>query len=216
AGFHVEGEEVIPHIFGEIAAGEPLHVDAVLERVLAFPPDGLALTRRECAEEVVEAVVARVFPVKLLVRSLQEANFAQITVFVLGCECDVHAGGAVNAAKLDKPTDQSLPGTARVRARPYQEPAAGRRREWYRDLQFRIIVAARMGISLSPALVEYIFAARVALEIARRRGDERTVGGLHQYMLNVPTGAGADRFRCFQSREKRVRQERVVGYLLNG
>ena len=169
---------MIPHVLGEVAAGEPLHVDAVLERFLALAADGLALARRERAEEIVEAAIAGVLPVELLVGALQESELAEEAVFVFGRESDVHAGRAVDAAKLDEPADQSLARIARVPAGPHQQPAAGRRRERYRDLQFRIVVAAGVVIGLGPAVVEHVFAARVALEIAGRGGNERAVGGV--------------------------------------
>ena len=89
---------------------------------------------------------------ELLVGALQEAEFAEEAVFVFGRKRDVYAGRAVDPAKLDEPADQSLARIARVRTGPHQEPAAGRRRERYRDLQFRIVVAAGMGVGLRPAL----------------------------------------------------------------
>src|SRR6185437_14040926 len=106
-----------------------VHLDAVLERLFAFAPDGLALARRERAEEVIEAAIAGILPVELLVGALQEAELAEETVFGFGRECDVHARGAVDAAKLDEPADQCLAGIGCWRARPHQQPGTGRRRE---------------------------------------------------------------------------------------
>ena len=91
---------------------------------------------------------------------------------------------------------------AGMRTGPHQEPAAGRRRERHRDLQFRVIAAAGMRIGLRPAVVEHVFAARVALEVAGRGGNERAVGASDQQMLDLPAGTAADRFRGFQRREK--------------
>jgi hypothetical protein len=189
---------MIPYVFGEITAGEPMHVDAILERILAFASDRLALARGKRDEEILEAAVAGILPVELLIGALQESEFAQEAVFGLGRERDMHPRSAIDAAELDKPAGQCSAGVACPRAGPHQEPAAGRRREGDSDLQFRIVVAASMGVRLGPALVEDIFAARMAFEIAGRCGHERTVGGLHQQMLNVPTGPCADRFRTLQ------------------
>ena len=61
-GLHIEFEECVPHLFGEIAAGEPVHADAVCQRVVPLAADGLALARRQRAEEIVEAREARGFP----------------------------------------------------------------------------------------------------------------------------------------------------------
>ena len=45
AGFHVESKECVPHAFGEVGAGQPMHVDARRERVGTLAPDGLSLAR---------------------------------------------------------------------------------------------------------------------------------------------------------------------------
>ena len=165
----------------------------------------LRLRDASAAEEIVEAAIAGILPVELLVGALQEAELAQEAVFVFGREGDVYAGRAVDAAKLDEPAGERLARIARVRTGPHQEPAAGRRRERHRDLQFRIIVAAGVGIGLRPAVVEHIFAARMALQVAGRRGNERAVGGVHQQMLDLPAGTAANRFRAFPApREMRA------------
>src|SRR5450759_4971919 len=80
AGVHVEGEKGVPHRFGEIGAGEPDHLDAGLQRLLALAADGLAFAGREAAEEVVEAGVAGIHPMELLVVALQEAALADALV----------------------------------------------------------------------------------------------------------------------------------------
>src|SRR5262249_15476858 len=38
AGLHVELEEMVPHAFGEVRAGQPMHGDVAGERILAFAP----------------------------------------------------------------------------------------------------------------------------------------------------------------------------------
>ena len=45
AGLHVEFEEGVPNVFREIAAGQPMHSDAVFERLAPLALDGLALAR---------------------------------------------------------------------------------------------------------------------------------------------------------------------------
>ena len=62
AGLHVEREERVPDAFGQIGAGEPVHLDAVFQRARALAPDRLALARRERAEEIVEASRSRRSP----------------------------------------------------------------------------------------------------------------------------------------------------------
>ena len=75
-----------------------MHGDAVGQRVVALAADGLALARGERGEEIVEAPVAGIFPVELLVGALQESEFAEEAEFRLGGESHVNAGGGIDAA----------------------------------------------------------------------------------------------------------------------
>src|SRR5262245_65480991 len=45
SGFHVERKEGIPDRFGQIAAGQPMHLNACPQSLLALAPDGLAFAR---------------------------------------------------------------------------------------------------------------------------------------------------------------------------
>src|SRR5262249_34546236 len=89
AGFHVEGEEGVPHAFGEIRAREPIDADAGRERVRAFAPDGFALARGERRQERIEGGVAGILPMELLVRALEVAARGEQIPFWLGGEGDV-------------------------------------------------------------------------------------------------------------------------------
>ena len=53
------------------------HLDAGRERFLALAADGLALARGERGQEIVEAGVAGIVPMELLVGALQEAALAE-------------------------------------------------------------------------------------------------------------------------------------------
>ncbi len=63
--------------------------DAVCDCFAALALDLLAVARIQRAEEIVEGRVALVFPVELLVGSLQEAVLGQQFPFVLACEGDM-------------------------------------------------------------------------------------------------------------------------------
>ena len=115
---------MIPHRFGEVAAGEPVHADAIGQRVVALAADGLALTRRKRGEEVVERGVAGILPVELLVGALQETEFAEETKFRLGGEGDVDTGGAVDAAQFDQSGGERLARLIRIRTRAHQQAAS--------------------------------------------------------------------------------------------
>src|SRR5579872_1155187 len=92
-------------------------------------------------------------------------------------------------------------------ARSHQQPAAGRRREWHRDLKFWVVAAARALIGLGPAAVENVFAARVALQIAGSGGENAAVTRFDGDVAYMPSGTAADRLRRFERRKKIVREE---------
>ena len=113
AGVHVEGEESVPDAFGQVAAGEPLHLDAVLERAGALAPDRLALARRERREEIVEGRVAGILPMELLVVALQEAVRAEQVPFGLGAKVTC----TEEASRMPAELDQALRQASRTRRR---------------------------------------------------------------------------------------------------
>src|SRR4029077_13373865 len=144
-------EECVPRVFGELAAGQPVHGDAVGQGIAAFATDGLALARRERGEEFIETAVVRILPVELLVGAAQEAAFAEELAFRFGGEGDVNAGSLVDPAELDQACGERLAGD--IGARLDQEAASGGRRERHGDLEFWIIVAAGALIGLVPSAV---------------------------------------------------------------
>src|SRR5262245_42813631 len=77
-----------------------MHADSGRERVVAFAPAGLALARGERREKRIEARVAGVLPVELLVRALEVAARAQKLPFRFGREGDVNRGGAAAPAHV--------------------------------------------------------------------------------------------------------------------
>ena len=76
-GLHVEAEEGVPGVFGDVFAVERVNRDAVNERIAPFAPDRLAVTRVERIEKILETSVTTVAPVKLLVVALQESLGSQ-------------------------------------------------------------------------------------------------------------------------------------------
>ena len=172
----------------------------------------LRLRAASAARKSSKRRIAGVLPMKLLIGALQESEFAEETEFRLGRKGDVNAGCVVDAGKARsgrRPAPGGRLGAAgpgRTRSR-----ASGRRRERHGDLELRIVAAAGALISLGPAAVEHVFAARMALEVAGRGGKQRAVGGLS------PADAGpASRmrpptdFEVFQGRQKIMRNERVI------
>ena len=83
AGVHVEREERVPRVLGDVAAGQPVDRDAGRERLAPLALDRLALARGERGEEVVEGGVAVIVPVELLVGALQEAGSPRSFAFGL-------------------------------------------------------------------------------------------------------------------------------------
>ena len=174
AGLHVELEEGVPGRFGQILAGEPVHGDAGRERVAPLAPDGLALARRERLEERVEARVAVVLPMELLVGAMQEAVRRPAPGIPASgrkvkCTEDASCRRQSSIRPAIRPS-RTLSASGEGR---HQEPPAGRRRERHRDLELGVVLAAGALIGFGPAAVEDVFAARVRFQIAGHRADER-------------------------------------------
>ena len=201
AGVHVEVEEGVPDVFGEIAAGEPVRADAFRrQRVLALAADGLALARGEADEEIVEAVVARVLPVELLVGALQEAALAERAPFGFGQEGDVGRRQIIVLGDLGERLRQAPAHGVGELAGPGEQARAGHRRERHRHLELGVIVAAGALEGLGPAVVEDVFAARMALHVAGGGAEQGAVLVLGEQMAGLPAGVAADRIRLFKSR----------------
>src|SRR5690606_11470828 len=67
AGIHVESEELVPDVFGEVAAGEPVYGDAALERGPALLLQRLALARGQRVQKSVVVAITLIDEVELLV-----------------------------------------------------------------------------------------------------------------------------------------------------
>src|SRR5712672_2641612 len=89
-GIHVEIEEGVPGILGEVAAGEGVNRNSISDGIAPLALDCLAMARVEGGEEILEAAVALVVPVKLLVVALQEAVAGQELRFGFARKCDVN------------------------------------------------------------------------------------------------------------------------------
>src|SRR5689334_1050201 len=87
AGFHVEAEEGVPGVLGDVVTGQPVNADVGRDRLAALSLDRLAMARIETAEKIVEGRKTLVVPVKLLVGPLQEAVLAQKFPLGLAREC---------------------------------------------------------------------------------------------------------------------------------
>jgi hypothetical protein len=160
-GIHVEGEEGVPCRFGQIGAGQPVDADSVCARLAAFAADELALARGEGVEEILERGIAGILPMELLVGALQKTLRGQRPAILALQEGGVHPGGLPLLAQGDQPLRQRRAHRLGICVGMHQKPRAGRRRERNRDLQLRVIVAARALIGVRPGMVEDIFALRM-------------------------------------------------------
>ena len=170
-----------------------MHGYIVGKRVAPLAADGLALARGQRGEEIIEVAIAGICPVELLVGALEKALLAEELPFRLGRESDVNPRCVIDPAKLYQACGKPLAGDFGVRSCPHQEPPPSGGRERHRDLEFRIIVAARALVGLGPAAVEDILAARMALDVAGRCAEQRSVRGFDQEMLCLPPRTAANR-----------------------
>ena len=160
----------------------------------------MALRLREAkrAEEVVEAGVAGILPMELLVGALQEAALAERAPFRLGQEGDVRRRQLARGGDLDQGIGEAAAHRFGQRAGAGEQARAGHRGERHRHLQLGVIVAAGVLEGLGPAVVEDIFAARMAFHIAGRGAQKRAVGAFRQQVARLPAGPAADRMRGFE------------------
>src|SRR6476646_5843337 len=166
AGVHIKGEERIEMGFGQLTPGHPFYRDAGGQRLAPLLTHGLTLARGERAEKFVEARIALVLPVELLIGAFEEAEFAAELPFLLGEKGDVQAGDAEPGADLHSRLEQERLALAFALAGTHQQAPARDGSERDRDLELRIIVAAGACIGVGPAMVEHVFALRVRFEVA--------------------------------------------------
>ena len=89
-GLHVEVEEGVPGVFGDVPAGQRVDRDALDgQRLAPFALDRLAVARVQGGEKIVEAMVALIVPVELLVGPLQKTVFGQKLPFAFAGKGDV-------------------------------------------------------------------------------------------------------------------------------
>src|SRR5215471_15251122 len=120
-------------------------------------------------QEIIEACVVGIFPMKLLVRALQKAPFTERAPFLFGQERDVRGRQIARSGYFDKRVGESSTDRVSCRAGGREQARPSHRCKWNRDLEFRIVVAPGALKGLGPAMVENVFAAGVALCVAGRR-----------------------------------------------
>jgi hypothetical protein len=189
AGVHVEGEEIVPDRFGQVAAGEVMDGDAGLGRVPPLAPDHLALARGEGVQEIVEAGIAVVAPVELLVGAFQEALRAEKIPVPLRQEGDMGRRRLPLLAERDQAGRQGIAGGGLVRGRRHHQARAAGRRERHRHLDLGVIAPAGPLIGVGPTLIEDILAARMRFQIAGRGTQNLAVAGLDHEVLRCPAGS---------------------------
>ena len=156
--------------FGCLIAMHDAQCDPGIAHLAALLADVLAVLVVHRREEIVEAFPAGfVVPVVLDVLAQQPAS-------VEGClirfSMEIHVRGRQPGFACE-PRDGidhvALRGfIARQQARP------GHRRVGDRAQPFRVVIQPVLRERMRPGMVEHEFAVRVGLEIARRRGDQRT------------------------------------------
>src|SRR5580698_1744092 len=77
AGVHVEVEEGIPCLFGDLGASQRLDGDAARQRITPLAPDRLEVTRIQRGEKILKTAKTLIVPVKLLIVTLQESAFGE-------------------------------------------------------------------------------------------------------------------------------------------
>ena len=190
AGVHVEGEERVPDRLGQVGAGEP---SAPRCRAPA-PPCARGGWSCACARRArrgsrrswrsrhsPNGIAGRCAAGSRARRAARHSG----SVRKVTCAEDSSLAVVISTRASARAAAHGL----RQRAGAGEQARAGHRRERHRHLQLGVIVAAGALEGLGPAVVEDIFAARMALHVAGRGAEQRAVGRLR------PAG-GAAASRC--------------------
>ena len=144
AGLHVEFEERVPRILGDVAAGQRVDGDAVRQRVAPLALDRLAMARIERGEEIVERCRSPDCASGTAGRCAAGSRARQ-GMFHSASRAKVTwtEEASVASHSADQPAGQRGRRCVRVDAVADQQPRSGGRRERNRGLQFRIIAGRR-------------------------------------------------------------------------
>ncbi len=94
-----------------------------------------------------------------------------------------------------------------------QKPAARRRGERDRNLEFGIIVAAGTVEGIRPAVVEDVFSLRMAFQISWHRSQNSACFVFQKHMSWQPASRICSTSRFFQRIKKVMRKKRVKGLI---
>src|SRR3974377_1622252 len=114
------------------------------------------------AEEILEVRVACILPMELLVVALQEAALAEGVPLRVGQERDMCRRQLAAGRDFNQSIGERVMHSFGYGPRAAEHPRTGHWRERHRHLQLGIIVAADALEGLGPAVIEDIFAARMA------------------------------------------------------
>jgi hypothetical protein len=157
---------------GQVAPGDPFDLYPAFKRRASLAPDRLALAGSERAQEVLEAGIALILPVELLVGAFKQAQLAGKLPFLAREEGEVQRGHAEPIGDLYCRLEQKRFAFGFGFARPHQQALARHRREGDGGLQLRVIAPTGAQISVRPAMIEDIFALRVGLQIAGHAAEQ--------------------------------------------
>ena len=130
---------------------------------------------------------------ELLALALQQSLGAQGLPFGMHRKSDVDGRSLGLAAQGAQAADQVLADDIGVGGAGLcqKQPPPGDRRKRNRNLKLGIVVPASTMISLSPGVVENIFAHGMALQIGRCGGAQMTLRVFHHNVGGRPSGAPA-------------------------
>ena len=205
--------ERVPVVLTQVGSRDPLHLDPVLERDAALAPEVLPLLGAEPGEEIVEARVALVAPVKLLVGAAEEAAPGEPFPLVRLEKSEVQGGHFELAGDLDAARDEVILDFELhpLFIRPHEQPPPGRRRERYRPEELRVVVSARVLERLRPPVVEDVLPLRVSLEVERNHPGQPAPRVFEDRVVRQPSGLRMDRFACLERVQEGMPEEGVDG-----
>ncbi len=161
-------------------------------------------------KNVLEAAIALVRPMELLVGALEKAEGAGKLPLFAGGKGDVERRRLQSIREHHAGLQQQRRGLGPILTLAHEQAPARHRGERHGALQLGVIAAAGAEIGVGPAMIEHILPIGVRFQVAGHAGGEPPVLILHEEMLGQPAGLASGGAAVLQRPQKGVSDEWVI------
>ena len=185
---------------------QPLELDALPRDLFALLAHLFAFARTQGVEEVLEVAITAVLPVELATQTRKPTGLLAQGGIGQGIgEVDMGTGKPFDF----QVTRQALEQLQAVRTIGHQQARPADRAERHCCQQFGVVLDARACASVSPAMVEHVFAIGVPFAVAGQRRHQ-PLSLVMQQVLRLPARMPAKAGTVFQRTEEGMAQKRLI------